>query len=131
MTLSRHNRHHPTRIGAATEENFSPETRSHLSDKSLERNRLDGFDYLTCLLTIILIAFGVLTIYSATYNPEAGSWLTGHCRKQLIWIAIALIVGMAIFVVHYNIFYQAAYPLYGLGIILLLAVEIAGSTHMG
>ena len=131
MTLSHHNRHRPTRIGAATEDNFTPETRSHLSEKSLERSRFDGFDYFTCLLTIVLIGLGVLTIYSATYNPEAASWLTGYCRRQLIWVGIALVIGTVLFLLHYNILYQAAYPLYGLGIILLLAVEVAGSTHMG
>ena len=131
MTLSHRNRHRPTRIGAATEDNFTPETRSYLSEKSLERSRFDGFDYFTCLLTIVLIGLGVLTIYSATYNPDAVSWLTGYCRRRLIWVGIALVIGIVLFLLHYNILYQAAYPLYGIGIILLLAVEVAGSTHMG
>ena len=131
MTLSHRNRHRPTRIGAATEDNFTPETRSYLSENSLERSRLDGFDYFTCLLTIVLIGLGVLTIYSATYNPDAVSWLTGYCRRRLIWVGIALVIGIVLFLLHYNILYQAAYPLYGIGIILLLAVEVAGSTHMG
>ncbi|MCK5681810.1 rod shape-determining protein RodA [bacterium] len=131
MTLFRHNKHRPTRIGTSREDGFSPETRSHLSEKSLERNRLDGFDYLTFILTFILVGLGILTIYSATYNPEASNWLTGCCRKQLIWVMIATGTGVALFWIHYNIFYQAAYPLYGLTILLLLAVEVAGSKHMG
>jgi rod shape determining protein RodA len=131
MKLSQHNRHRPTRINPATEESFTSETRSFLSEPNLERNRLDGFDYLTCILTIILIGFGVITIYSATYNPEAGTWLTGFCRRQLIWVAIASGLGAFLFIFHYNIFYQLAYPLYGIGIVLLIAVEFAGSTHMG
>ena len=131
MKLTHRNQHHPTRIKVSTEENLSFETRSHLREKSLERNRFDGFDFLTCLLTLIIIGLGVLTIYSATYNPEATTWLTGFCRRQLIWVGIALVIGIVLFLLHYNILYQAAYPLYGIGIILLLAVEVAGSTHMG
>lgn len=131
MKLSRHNRHRPPRINPAREESFTSETRSFLSEPNLERNRLDGFDYLTCALTVILISFGLITIYSATYNPEAGTWLTGFCRRQLIWSAIGLGLGAVLFVFHYNIFYQLAYPLYGFSLILLLAVEVAGSTHMG
>ncbi len=131
MKLSRHNRHRPPQINPAREESFAGETRSFLSEPNLERNRLDGFDYLTCILTAILIGFGVITIYSATYNPEAGTWLTGFCRRQLIWAGIGLGLGAALFIFHYNIFYQLAYPLYGFSLILLLAVEVAGSTHMG
>ncbi len=131
MKLSQHNRHRPTRINPANEESFAGETRSFLSEPNLERNRLDGFDYLTCILTIILIGFGIITIYSATYSPEAGTWLTGFCRRQLIWVAIASGLGAFLFIFHYNIFYQLAYPLYGIGIVLLIAVEVAGSTHMG
>ena len=131
MKLSRHNRHRPTLINPVNEESFTSETRSFLSEPNLERNRLDGFDYLTCILTVILIGFGVVTIYSATYNPEAGTWFTGFCRRQLIWVAIATGLGALLFIFHYNIFYQIAYPLYGFSIILLLAVEVAGSTHMG
>ncbi len=131
MRLPRYNRHRPTRISPANEESFAGETRSFLSEPSLERNRLDGFDYLTCILTIILIGFGVITIYSATYNPEAGTWLTGFCRRQLIWVAVATGLGALLFIFHYSIFYQIAYPLYGISIILLLAVEVVGSTHMG
>ncbi len=131
MKLTHRKQHHPTRIKISTEENLSPETRSHLSEKSLERSRFDGFDFLTCLLTLIIIGLGILTIYSATYNPEATTWLTGFCRRQLIWVGIALVIGIVLFLLHYNILYQAAYPLYGIGIILLLAVEVAGSTHMG
>ncbi len=131
MKLSQHNRHRPNLINPANEESFTSETRSFLSEPNLERNRLDGFDYLTCILTVILIGFGVITIYSATYNPEAGTWLTGFCRRQLIWVGIASGLGAILFIFHYNIFYQLAYPLYGVGIILLIAVEVAGSTHMG
>jgi rod shape determining protein RodA len=131
MKLSQHNRHRPTRINPANEESFASETRSFLSEPNLERNRLDGFDYLTCILTVILIGFGVITIYSATYSPETGTWLTGFCQRQLIWVGIASGLGAILFIFHYNIFYQLAYPLYGIGIILLIAVEVAGSTHMG
>ena len=131
MKLSQHNRHRPTRINPANEESFASETRSFLSEPNLERNRLDGFDYLTCILTVILIGFGVITIYSATYSPEAGTWMTDFCRRQLIWVGIASGLGAILFIFHYNIFYQLAYPLYGIGIILLIAVEVAGSTHMG
>ena len=130
MTLSRRTPYRPPRIDAASDE-FAPWPKSRLTEQPLDRNRLHDFDYLTLGLTFILVALGLLTIYSATYNPEAGGWLTAYCRRQCIWFGIALVAGTGLFIFHYNYLYQAAYPLYGIGLLLLLAVEVAGSQHMG
>jgi len=102
-----------------------------LHEASLDRNRLRDFDWLLPLLTLVLVGLGVLTIYSATYNPEVSGFFTSYCRKQLVWFGFSLVLAVGFFVVHYNVLYQAAYPLYGIGVLLLVAVEIAGSNHMG
>jgi len=105
--------------------------RRYLHEQPLDRSRLHDFDYLMLALTFILVGLGILTIYSATYDPEATGFLTPYCRRQLAWFALSLVVSSGFFLVHYNILYQAAYPLYGMGLFLLLAVEVAGTTHMG
>lgn len=130
MSLSKRKPQRTHLIDAKSEE-FTPWTKSHLTEQNLERNRLYDFDYLTLGLTLILVALGLLTIYSTTYNPEAGGWLTVYCRRQATWFGIAIVVGAGLFIFHYNYLYQAAYPLYGFGLLLLLAVEVAGSNHMG
>ncbi len=130
MTFSRRTPHRPPLIDANSDA-FASLSKSHLTEQPLDRNRLHDFDYLTLGLTFLLVALGLLTIYSATYNPEAGGWLTAYCRRQATWFSIALIIGGGLFIFHYNYLYQAAYPLYGFGLLLLLAVEVAGSKHMG
>ncbi len=102
-----------------------------LYEAPLDRNRLRDFDWLLPFLTLLLAALGLATIYSATYNPEAAGFLTSYCRRQLLWLAVSLVLAAGFFVLHYNVLYQAAYPLYGFGLLLLLAVEIAGSNRMG
>ena len=130
MALSKRTPHRPPRIDA-TSDAFASWPKSHLAEQPLDRNRLHDFDYLTLGLSFMLVALGLLTIYSATYNPEATGWLTPYCRRQCIWFSIALVAGTGLFIFHYNYLYQAAYPLYGIGLLLLLAVEVAGSQHMG
>ncbi len=130
MSLSKRPQHRPHQIDPSADA-FAPWPKNHLTEQPLDRNRLYDFDYLTLGLTFILVFLGILTIYSATYNPEASGWLTGYCRRQSMWFGIALVVGSALFIFHYNFLYQIAYPLYGIGLLLLLAVEVAGSQHMG
>ena len=130
MTFSKRTPHRPPRINPTSDE-FAPWPKSHLTEQPLDRNRLYNFDYLTLGLTFLLVILGLITIYSATYNPEAGSWLTAYCRRQSIWFGIALVVAGGLFIFHYNYLYQAAYPLYVISLLLLLAVEVAGSKHMG
>ena len=110
---------------------FGTWPKNKLNDPPLDRSRLHDFDYLMLALTFILVGLGILTIYSATYTPETTGFLTPYCRRQLAWFALSLVVASGCFLVHYNVLYQAAYPLYGIGLFLLLAVEVAGTTHMG
>lgn len=130
MTLSKRTKYRSHQIDS-TSDALAPWPKNYLAEQSLDRNRLYDFDYLTLGLTFILVFLGILTIYSTTYNPEAGGWLTDYCRKQCIWFGIALVVGSGLFIFHYNYLYHAAYPLYVIGLLLLLAVEVAGSQHMG
>ncbi|MBN2705043.1 MAG: rod shape-determining protein RodA [Deltaproteobacteria bacterium] len=105
--------------------------RRSLEQQPLDRNRLYDFDYATLILTCLLVGLGIMTIYSATYTPENSGWLTAFSRRQCSWFGIGLSVGALVFIFHYNYLYHAAYPLYGLSLLLLVAVEVAGSQHMG
>lgn len=130
MSLSKKNPQRSHLIDTKSEV-YTSRAKIHLTEQTLDRNRLYDFDYLTLGLTLILVVLGIITIYSATYNPDAGGWLTAYCRRQIAWFSIALIVGGGLLIFHYNYLYQAAYPLYGLSLLLLLAVEVVGSNHMG
>ena len=130
MAFSKRTQHRPHRINPASDE-FAPWPKSQLTEQPLDRNRLHDFDYLTLGLTFLLVILGLITIYSATYVPETGNWLTTYCQRQTVWFGIALVVASGLFIFHYNYLYQAAYPLYAFSLLLLLAVEVAGTKHMG
>ena len=99
MTFSKRTPHRPHRINPASDE-FAPWPKSQLTEQPLDRNRLHDFDYLTLGLTFLLVILGLITIYSATYDPEAGNWLTAYCRRQTVWFGIALVVAGGLFIFH-------------------------------
>lgn len=130
MSLKNRKTYQPHRIDKSSDD-FISLPQSRINEQPLARDRFKDFDYPTLIVCLILVALGIITIYSATYNPEQTGWLSSTCRRQLIWFGLALTCATPIFILHYNLFYRLAYPLYLLGLILLIAVEIAGSRHMG
>lgn len=87
------------------------------------------FDWVIFLSMVILIAFGIMTIYSTSF---ATSQLTeGLFQRQVIYAGLGL--GMFIFVsrLDYKIFAQTAVILYLLTLALLLATFIWGISTRG
>ncbi|GAB1449380.1 rod shape-determining protein RodA [Bacteroidota bacterium] len=69
------------------------------------------------------------SVYKET-NPHI--WDQGmNYGKQLLWIGISLFVATMIMVIDEKFFYAFAYPIYGLTIIMLLLVLVAGTTVKG
>jgi rod shape determining protein RodA len=124
-------RHHKLGKPDPDLDDYGPWAGKRLQEAPLDRNRLKDFDWLLPILTLLLVSLGLLTIYSATYKPDIAGFLTSYCRKQMIWFGVSLLLAAVFFLLHYNFLYQLAYPLYGLGILLLVAVELVGSNHMG
>ena len=72
---------------------------------------------------LVIAAIGVMLIYSATYYSDPG---LGWVKKQVLWIAIGIVL-MAIFLfVDYHVFFDLAPYLYSVGIVLLLYLLIFG-----
>jgi rod shape determining protein RodA len=97
----------------------------------IDRRLIKNFDWITLLVIIVLTLIGVMTIYSATRPTIGMGGQPDFYTKQLIWLALSII---AIFVVtsfDYIWLHRLAYPLYGVGILLLLVVLIMGKTSMG
>jgi rod shape determining protein RodA len=75
-----------------------------------------------------LIAIGLSTVYSATTVPGAheGLWL-----RQLLWFGVALLVSWLAASIHYRVYDSLAFALYGISILLLVAVLVVGTSAMG
>ncbi len=96
----------------------------------LDRRLFENFDWLV-LGTILFISItGILTIYSAT-RPLPGSEQPSFYIKQIYWLLFALIGFIFAVSLDYNALGKYALHIFIAGIILLIAVLIAGRTGMG
>jgi len=94
------------------------------------RHRFFGgdVDWLTVLLWLTLCIIGWFNIHAAVYDPDYPGLfnLNTNYGKQSIYIVSAIIIGLAILVVDAK-FYSSVSPiLYGVTIVLLIAVLVVG-----
>lgn len=100
-----------------------------------ERNNIfNNVDWKIVILYLLLVIMGWINIYAAVYNEDHSSIfdLSQSYGKQMIWIATSLFLGLVILLTDARFFSTFAYLIYGLTILLLLAVltfgtEISGS----
>jgi len=99
----------------------------------VDRRLLKNLDWALIAITLILIATGVVIVYSAT---RANPALTGgnpfaYARKQIIAaiIGIAMVIGLMTF--DYHISERGYYALYFLNLLLLIAVLLFGKEVNG
>lgn len=87
-------------------------------------------DWLTVFLYFVLVIFGWMNIFAVNYIPGSSTFFSIHNRYtlQLIFIIIAVLTILVIFVIDSRFFSFVAYPVYGLSILVLLAVLVIGTT---
>lgn len=87
-----------------------------------------SLDWTTVILYLLLVIMGAISIYAASYDFDNASLfdLNEFSGKQILWIGLSLIVGVAILILDYRIYRTYAYPIYGIvALILLLTIFIA------
>lgn len=93
------------------------------------KGRMDKL-LLLCILAICL--FGILSIYSATYDPaRVGQALNPIVMKQMIWVAAGLVLLFIISNIDYRNILNFAYLIYGANLVLLVLLLVFGATHYG
>ncbi|MBY0245533.1 MAG: rod shape-determining protein RodA [Sphingobacteriaceae bacterium] len=92
------------------------------------KNFFYNVDWITVLLFIALSAIGFFSIYATVYNPEKmdGFSFTSSYGKQLIYILSGLIIGFFILLVDMRFFNALAPIIYGVTVVLLIAVLVVG-----
>ena len=98
------------------------------------RNNIIGkIDWALLLMYIALVVIGVSTIYAAAYNENNPSLfdLSQHYGKQLLFAGVSIFLGLVIMLIDAKFFNAFAYVIYGLSILTLLYVLVAGSTIAG
>ena len=83
----------------------------------MNKRILKNIDWSILICVLILTVIGLVALYSATINDDLLEF-----KKQCMWIAISIPVMIAIIFIDYNIIARLSPYLYGLSIILLIAV---------
>ncbi|MCK4532306.1 rod shape-determining protein RodA [bacterium] len=92
------------------------------------KNSARKFDYLLFFSTMLIIALGILFIFSAVYHGKITSPLWS---KQLIAVGLGLVLMFLAIVVNYQIFGQYGYYFYFFSLISLVLVLFLGKTVRG
>jgi rod shape determining protein RodA len=94
---------------------------------------IENIDWLTVFLYLALVVYGWLSIYSASFDdPNTPMFdLSQRYGKQVLWIALALVLAVAILIIDAKFFSTFAYWIYFMVILLLIGVLIFGKTVAG
>ena len=93
-------------------------------DRKIWRN----FDFVLLAATLLLTAFGVAMIYSATLDTPD---LQDLPRRQAIWVLVGLVLMLLVAAVDYRFLESLQKPLYALTIASLLLVLLVGQVAHG
>jgi rod shape determining protein RodA len=85
------------------------------------------FDIRTFVITIALVAIGLISIYSATYDARASAIFF----KQLTWAGVGALVLFLTLLLPFRLLQAISFPAYGITIAMLVAVLVVGRTVSG
>lgn len=83
----------------------------------MRKRELKNMEWGILIAAIILSIIGIVALFSATQETEYDEF-----SKQIIWLVISLIAMAIVMFIDYNLLVKASPVLYGLSIILLVAV---------
>ena len=83
-----------------------------------------SFDWILFGLYLVLVVFGVSTIYSVAYNPENPSIFSFDeiYGRQMMWVGISLFLGLLVFLIDSDIYRKFSIPIYLFCLALLIIV---------
>ncbi|MBI2026573.1 MAG: rod shape-determining protein RodA, partial [Deltaproteobacteria bacterium] len=94
----------------------------------MKKHFLSDFDFQLFFVVVALCLVGIINLYSATQGGEVASQKFSY---QLMWIGIGFVFMILITFVDYRIIDRFVYPLYGLLLLLLIAVPLVGKAEYG
>lgn len=99
----------------------------------MNNSLLFRLDWLSLLIYIALVSFGIINIYSTTFSDSALSiWNPASISGKQFWIFGACLIAMPfIFYIKSNFFEHFSYIFYGLSILSLIGLFIFGQTISG
>lgn len=105
------------------------------SSRSLKEEELvKGIDWVLVSLYCTMILLGWMNIFAAVYDPSTKQsiWdMSINSGKQLMWIGTSFLLIIAIMVIDFKFYESFSYVLYGLMILVLIAVIGLGAEVKG
>ncbi len=82
-------------------------------------------DAITLAIYLILVVYGAITIYAATYDFDHASMFSfaEFSGKQFMWIGISFLVGFSMMLIDKRLYEAYSYPIYGAMMLLLLVTR--------
>ncbi len=95
---------------------------------SSSRGFFAGVDMFAVLLYVVIVAVGCVCITSATFDETTSDIFSfSHFYiKQFMWVGVAFLAAMFVLLMDSNLFHKFSYPLYIIGILLLILTLIFG-----
>jgi len=94
----------------------------------VERRHIKNFDFTLALAALAIIAFGCVTIYSASSGGGSG---TTYVEKQLIFACIGMAAAAILASIDHSVYHRYAGKLYGWTLVVLLVVLKLGHQSKG
>ena len=94
----------------------------------IDRRLVANFNWTLLILLALILAVGLVNLYSATVHDEAHQ---GRFTLQFVWIFVGLVLLILAFSVHYNMYKNIAYGILAGVVIFLLATLIIGYVSHG
>ena len=88
--------------------------------------KLGQIDWTLCLLLTAIAGIGGVMLYSIA----GGSWSPWAGRHMILY-AVCFLMMIALATVDLRVWFTLAYPIYGLGVLMLLAVAVIGHSTLG
>ncbi len=105
-----------------------------MASRNTNESILKHIDWGTVIIYLLLVIIGAVSIYAASYDFDNANIFDfkEFSGKQLTWIGLSFILGLALLLIDFRMYETYAYPIYCAMILLLivtikLAKEINGS----
>jgi rod shape determining protein RodA len=97
----------------------------------IDRRLIQNFDWFLLLFAVAITAVGIVSLYSAAYQAHSGTGQGAVYNKQIFWLGAGVLALIAMMIPDYRTFERFAYPIYWMGVALLVAVLFVGTIAKG
>jgi rod shape determining protein RodA len=96
---------------------------------AIDRRLIQNFEWPLLVLAVGLALIGVINLVSAA--PETSAWIHATAKRQFYWLGVGLLALTLSLLADYRSLQRLAFPIYMLGVGLLVAVLVVGPVING